>query len=129
MHEVIANLHVHTTYSDGSKNHQEIIQDALNSHIDVLFFVDHNVFVRNVEGYYSNGKNKKVMVIMGEEVHDLNAIPQKNHMLVLGAKDSCALNGDDPKKLVENALSMGGLTFIAHPYDPALPFFNEPDIS
>ncbi|MCD6576736.1 MAG: PHP domain-containing protein [Anaerolineaceae bacterium] len=128
MNEIIANIHIHTRFSDGSKIHAEIAEDAIKSGIDVLFFTDHNIHIKGIDGYYSNSDGK-VLIIMGEEIHDQNAFPQKNHLLALGVKESLSKFADNRQTLIDKIHSMGGLSFIAHPYDPALPAFHETNIS
>ena len=128
MNEIRANIHLHTTYSDGSKLHTEIAEDAIKSGVDVLFFTDHNIFIKGIDGYFSNSDGK-VLLIMSEEIHDQNAFPQKNHLLALGVSESLSKFAENRQALIDKIHSMGGLSFIAHPYDPALPAFKETDIS
>ena len=128
MNEIIANIHIHTSYSDGSKLHTEIAEDAIKSGVDVLFFTDHNVYVEKIGGYFSNSDGK-VLMVMGEEIHDQNAFPQKNHLLALGVGESLSKLANNRQTLIDMIHSIGGLSFIAHPHDPALPAFNETDIS
>jgi len=128
MNEIIANIHIHTSYSDGSKSHAEIAEDAIKSGVDVLFFTDHNVYIEKIGGYFSNS-NGRVLMVMGEEIHDQNAFPQKNHLLALGVGESLSKLANNRQALIDKIQSMGGLSFIAHPCDPALPAFNETDIS
>jgi len=128
MEELKTNLHIHTTYSDGSKTHKEIIHEAARAGIDALIFTDHNIFVDGIEGYYQFG-GKKILVIMGEEIHDPNARPQKNHLLALGIKSNLCDFAENRNTLIKIIHDQDGAAFLAHPYDPALPNFNEPDIS
>lgn len=128
MKEIITNLHVHTTYSDGSRDHLDVIQTAANSGIDALIFTDHNILVDGIEGYY-DVNNKKILVIMGEEIHNPNLQPQKNHLLTLGIKEDLSYLGENRQALIIKTKESGGASFLAHPYDPELPDFNEPNIS
>jgi hypothetical protein len=128
MHELIVNLHMHTTYSDGSGTHADLGQAALKTAVDVLIVTDHNILVQGVNGYYREGK-KRVLVLAGEEIHDQSRDPQKNHLLVLGADRELAPLADNPQSLVDSVRLAGGISFIAHPVDPAMPAFGETDIS
>lgn len=128
MPEVIANIHIHTKYSDGSKLHREIAEDAMRFGVDVLFFSDHNVHIEGLSDYFFNGE-RRVLAVIGEEIHDPNRLPQKNHLLAFGIHRSYSEWAEDPQKLVEKITQSKGLAFIAHPFDPALPAFNEGDIS
>lgn len=128
MHEIVLNLHMHTRYSDGSGLHRDLVRAAWKAGLDVLLVTDHNVLVEGVEGYYANG-DRKVLLLVGEEVHDRTRDPQKNHLLVFGAQREMAPVADDPQRLLDAVNQAGGLAFIAHPHDPAAPLFHEPDIS
>ena len=84
MHELVVNLHMHTVYSDGTGTHKDIARAALKCGLDAVIVTDHNVLVSGPQGYYSEGK-KRVLMLVGEEVHDQMRNPQKSHLLVLGA--------------------------------------------
>lgn len=128
LHEITVNLHMHTRYSDGSGIHRDIVQAALHAGLDVVIVTDHNVLVQGLEGYYRE-KDRRVLLLIGEEIHDQGRLPQKNHLLALGAERELATLADDPQALINAVRQAGGLSFLAHPYDPAAPVFNESDIS
>jgi hypothetical protein len=128
MNEYTINLHMHTTYSDGSGTHAEIVQAALQAGLDAVITTDHNVLVNGPAGYYQDG-DRRVMLLVGEEVHDQTSTPQKNHLLVMGAGREMMELAGETQNLVDDVLKKGGLAFIAHPVDPAAPAFGEPDIS
>lgn len=128
MYEIILNAHVHTKYSDGAKTHNEIAGIAAECGIDGVLFNDHNVFPIGPEGYYQFG-GKKILTIIGEEIHDIERQPQKNHLLAYGTSKSLSHFADNPKNLISQIRENGGMAFIAHPYDPAFPEFDEDDLS
>jgi len=128
MHEIIVNLHMHTRYSDGSGTHKDIAEAAIRAGVDVAIVTDHNVMVKGVEGYYRFARGR-VLVLVGQEVHDQDRLPQKNHLLVFNANRDVASLADDPQTLINGVSDAGGLSFIAHPKDPEAPAFNETDIS
>ena len=128
MNELIVNLHMHTTYSDGSGTHADLGRAALKTGVDVLLVTDHNIWVQGVDAYYLAGK-KRTLVIACEEIHDQDRDPQKNHLLVFGADQELATLADSPQALVNAVHRLGGLCFLAHPVDPAMPAFGETDIS
>jgi len=134
MHEVIVNLHMHTRYSDGSGTHKDIAEAAIQTGIDAVIVTDHNVLVQGVEGYYRANsspslRTSRVLLLVGQEVHDQDRDPQKNHLLVFNANRDVAGLADDPQALIDGITEAGGLSFIAHPNDPEAPAFNETDIS
>ena len=124
MNEITLNLHMHTRYSDGTGSHADIAQAALHANLDAVIVTDHNVWVQGPEGYYKEGK-KRVLVIIGEEIHDQDREPQKNHLLVMGADQELAQYADEPQKLINAVNKAEGLSFIAHPNDPPQPFIND----
>jgi hypothetical protein len=128
MYEIILNIHMHTTYSDGHGSHEKIAKAAISSGIDAVIVTDHNVLVEGLEGYYEF-EGRRVLMLIGEEIHDQARDPQKNHLLVIGSKRELATFARDTQRLVDVIQQENGLSFIAHPYDPASPVFNEPDIT
>ncbi len=128
MHELVANLHMHTSYSDGSGTHADIGRAAVKSGLDVVLVTDHNAWVQGVDAYYREAK-KRCLLITGEEIHDQDRDPQKNHLLVFNTSQELSTFADDPQILIQAVQRAGGLSFIAHPVDPAMPAFGETDIS
>lgn len=128
MHEAIINLHMHTRYSDGAGTHADIAQAACRAGLDAVIVTDHNVRAEGMEGYYEFD-GRRILLLIGEEVHDQAREPQKNHLLVFGAERQLATYATDPQQLISTASEAGGLTFLAHPYDPEAPVFHEPDLS
>jgi PHP domain len=128
MHELIINLHMHTVYSDGHVLHSDIAQAALRAGIDAVIVTDHNVYVDGLEDYYKDG-DRQVLLLVGEEIHDQARQPQKNHLLVFGAGRELSTLAWDPQRLLDSVRQAGGLSFIAHPVDPAAPAVHEDDIS
>jgi len=128
MPEIVLNLHIHSTLSDGSGSYQEIAQAAIRSSVDVIILTDHNVLPHGKEGYYEVG-GKKVLVLTGEEIHDQSRSPQKNHLLVFNTKQDFSHLANQPQVLINRIRESGGLSFIAHPVEADLPAFGEPDIS
>jgi hypothetical protein len=116
MVEIVANLHMHTPYSDGHKYHREIAEAAARAGIDAIIVTDHNIYVRGVEGYHSG-----VLVLVGEEVHDVRRRPQANHCLIYDANDELAKCAMKPQTLVDEAIKRGGMAFFAHPFEVASP--------
>lgn len=128
IHELVINLHMHTPYSDGSGSHAEIARAALNAGLDAVIVTDHNVWVNGPQAYFQEGE-RRTLLLVGEEVHDRTRQPQKNHLLVVGAYKEVSSYADQPQRLIDAVRTAGGLSFIAHPVDPAAPAFKEVDIS
>jgi len=128
MTEITLNLHIHTNFSDGSLPHKNIARAALHSGLDAILITDHNIRPQGLEGYFQES-GKKVLVMIGEEIHNPDRQPQKSHLLVWGTDQDLAEYGEDPQKLIDMVNQCGGMCFLAHPYDPALPAFHEDSIS
>jgi hypothetical protein len=134
MHEIIINLHMHTRFSDGSGTHKDIAEAAMKTGLDAVIVTDHNVLVQGVEGYYRSipdptVKPRRVLLLVGQEVHDQDRVPQKNHLLVFNTNRDLSHLADDPQDLINGVAEAGGLSFIAHPWDPEAPVVGEDDIS
>jgi len=128
MNELIINLHMHTTYSDGSGTYADLGRAALNTGVDVLLVTDHNVWVQGVDTYYQAGK-KRTLVIACEEIHDQDRDPQKKPFARFWRRPGAGNFADSPQTLISAVHRLGGLCFLAHPVDPAMPAFGETDIS
>jgi len=128
MQEIIVNLHMHTRYSDGSGLHKDIAAAAFKAGVDAVIVTDHNILVQGFEGYYKE-KNRKLLMLIGEEVHDQARDPQKNHLLVFGVNREMATFAENPQNLINQVREAGGICFLAHPDDPEAKAFNETDIS
>lgn len=127
MEEIVINLHMHTRYSDGSGSHAELAAAALRCGLDAIIVTDHNVLVRDFGGYVKDGR-RRVLMLIGEEVHDQDRDPERNHLLILGTNEEMARLAPEPASLIHAVHKAGGLSFIAHLTDPAAPAFNERDI-
>ena len=128
MQEIITSIHIHSVYSDGLKTPPQIAQDAAEYGVDAIMMTDHNVFPVGFDGYYKHN-GRRVLLMTGEEIHDKNRQPQKNHMLALGISQDLSPAARDPQQLIDAIRADGGLSFIAHAYDPELPIFDEADLS
>jgi hypothetical protein len=128
MQELVVNLHMHTRFSDGYACHAEIARAAIQANLDAIIVTDHNVWVNGLEGYFQEGR-RRVLVMIGEEVHNQARQPQKSHLMVLGANRELSTYASDPQQLLDKVRQSDGLSFLAHPFEDALPAFGEPDIS
>lgn len=115
---------MHTPYSDGEKYHEAIAQDAINAGLDFVVVTDHNIWVEGVEGYYEND-NGRVLLLTGEEVHNVRRKPQASHFLAYGAKQELSALAPDPQALIDRTIAAGGYGFLAHPHEKDLPIVDE----
>jgi hypothetical protein len=118
MPEIVGNLHLHTTASDGTGTHAEVALAAARAGLDFIVFTDHNVAVDGVEGwYYDPDSGSRVLCLMGQEVNDESLDWEHSHLL-------CYFNTDDlqdvtpnPQRLIDTVVKRGGLCFLAHPLE------------
>jgi hypothetical protein len=58
-----------------------------------------------------------VLLLIGEEVHNVRRIPQASHFLVYGAEREMSCYAAEPQKLIDETNSSGGFGFLAHPHE------------
>jgi hypothetical protein len=127
--EIVGNFHVHTDRSDGTGTHQYVAMIAAQSGLDVIVFTDHNLWVAEIDGWFTHQETgRRVLLLMGEEVHDGMRSPQANHYLCLGADRDLRGYAARPQALIDAAQRNGGVGFIAHPIERAAPLYDEPEI-
>jgi len=122
-HELVGNLHIHTTHSDGSADHATLAQVAAEIGLDFLVVTDHNVYLGQAQGWYG-----PVLLLVGEEVHD-PAHSQCSHYLVFNAREEMAPFANAPQRLIDAVRGRGGVGFIAHPYEHSGRYIREPEIN
>jgi len=128
MEELTIGLHVHSNLSDGTGTLKHISEAALKANLDVLITTDHNLWIQDLDGYYKKGR-KRMMLLIGEEVHDNTLREGKNHLLVFGQNRELASFASDPQILINQAKRAGALTFLAHPIEDTLDAFGEKSFS
>jgi len=106
---VLADLHIHSTHSDGKSSPLEIVQVALEKGLRVISITDHDTFSGSMfaQRYASNSD---VLVIPGVEVRT-----DKGDILMY-----CEKEVDFPRKidlLIEKAHKENCLIVPAHPFD------------
>jgi hypothetical protein len=117
VYEYVGNPHAHTSYStDGAGLHAEVAKAAEEAGLNFVIVTDHNVWVDGCEQYYGS-----VLVLVGEEVHDVRRQPQGNHLLAYNAGTELTPFASDPQRLIDEAIRHGGTSYLAHPYDYSSP--------
>ena len=119
------NLHMHTTASDGTMSRRELARLAEGAGLDFIVVTDHNVFQPGMHGWFG-----QTLLLVGEEVHDPDRVPQSSHTLCFGISDDVARHAADPQKLIDAVTAQGGFSFLAHPFErDVADFLPEPNIS
>ena len=124
MEEILVGIHMHTRYSDGNGSHADLLKAAMKAGLDAIIVTDHNVLVQDAETYLQE-KRRKVLLLVGEEVHDQTLQGGGSHLLIFGHHRELARYAPNPQALINQASTNHGLTFIAHPYEDTLPAFGE----
>ncbi len=129
LYEIRYHPHVHTRFSDGHGTYAEVLHAAARAGLHAVQITDHNVLVEGVEGYYRVA-GRSVLLLVGEEIHDRTLLQGKNHLLALGlSRDLSPLAVGHPQRLIDAVVENGGLAFLAHPIDVAVPYAGEGDFS
>ncbi|MGI6367493.1 MAG: CehA/McbA family metallohydrolase [Anaerolineae bacterium] len=121
--ERVANLHIHSTASDGTAGVPQIVEAARDAELDVIVITDHNVRLPEFEGW-RNG----VLVLVGQELNPFGR-PHQDHLLVLGAQHDLSDCTASLQEAIDAARASGGLPLIAHPIEHSGAAANEPDIN
>lgn len=102
------NIHIHSTYSDGSENIGQIAAEASKAGLSYIIVTDHETLAGLPEEGFDHG----VVVLVGAEINC-----RKNHYLALGIDTLVDSNDDCPQQVIDQVRQAGGLGFIAHPFE------------
>ena len=109
-----ANLHTHSTVSDGKYSPQEIISLYAQKGYDVLALTDHGKF-NPVETYDACG----MTLMHGIELHPWGPGFKRWHFLALGVREGDVPGSAEesvPQDVIDGVVNAGGIVFAAHPY-------------
>ena len=107
-----ANLHTHTTNSDGKYSPEEVIELYSEAGYDIVAFTDHS---KTNQVSVLDGKG--MTLISGMELHPMGPREIKWHILAVGVPEDFTYNIDGTgQEAVDTALCAGAAVFCAHPY-------------
>ena len=109
------NIHIHTTYSDGTGTIGEIVTDAAAAGLSYIIVTDHET----LEGLPEEGMRQGVAVLVGAELN-----LESHHYLALGLEQIIPGNIDDPQEMVDRVRRAGALGFMAHPFEKGSPYID-----
>jgi hypothetical protein len=116
--EIVGNMHLHTTASDGTGTTDEVAAAAAEAGLDFILYTDHNVWTAGVEGWYHDpASGREILRLMGQEVNDRRLEPEYNHLLCYFVNQDLQPVASKPQALIDTVLAAGGLCFIAHPLE------------
>lgn len=110
LYEYTGNLHIHTTYSDGSGNIEDVVMAAKKAGIDFVGITDHNTlkgYKEGKEGWYDD-----VLVLIGAELNT-----RYNHYLAFDVNEDIRDHTSNPQQTIDEVKKQGGFGFIAHPFE------------
>jgi len=102
-------IHIHTRFSDGEVDFQELIAAAQEVGLDFVVVTDHMTLEgkeRHYEGMYNT-----LLVLVGYEHNDIH---NKNHYLAVGV-DEVVAEQEFPQEYINAIKAAGGIGFLAHP--------------
>ena len=112
LHAYRANLHTHTTNSDGQCSPQGIIRSYADHGYDVIAFTDHRV-TNDVASYDGEG----MTLLSGIELHPVH--PESGtlwHLLAIGVPHGFNGKPETAEEAIAAVHAVGGVIFCAHPY-------------
>ena len=115
--ELLFDLHVHTSCSDGFLSPEQIVVLAQRKGLSGLAIIDHNTIKGAIQAknFIENNRIEKFKVIVGAEISTT-----KGHIIGLFLKED--INSRDFRTVVEEIKKQGGIVVAAHPV--RIPLFN-----
>jgi hypothetical protein len=114
--ELVGNLHIHSTYSDGAGSVGEIARSARSAGLDFIILNDHSFMTDSLhledEGFYAG-----VLVLSGLEIGG-----RYHHYLAYDIKEMINEESLRPQEVIDRVSAQGGFGFLAHPFEKGMPF-------
>ena len=113
-----ANLHTHTTVSDGKLTPVQRVAQYRQAGYDVLLITDHLLPKRYKGKLDMTGLNDgKMLVISGMEYHPHDQYPDSYHLLAINVPYPFTFSEpENPNQCIQEVAAAGGITWLGHPY-------------
>lgn len=108
LQEAVGVIHIHSSYSDGSRPIEAVAKIANTQGLDFLIFTDHDTLKGRREG--KEGWYGGTLVLIDEEISTSGG-----HYLAFRLPKEIPRR-QDPRWTIEAVSAQGGLGFIAHPF-------------
>jgi hypothetical protein len=114
-----ANLHTHTTVSDGKISPSQRVEQYRRAGYDVLALTDHHA-TNDILGL----SDRRMLVVSGIELHPPCRLEKtSHHFVVLGVPHGFQVRkGAGANECIEQARKAGGVVILAHPFWTGLQF-------
>ncbi len=113
------NIHIHSTYSDGTGTIPEIAEAAREAGLDFLVVTDH----QDYRAFREEGNYRGVLVLAGIEWNY-----RANHYLALDLGQEPYGYREDyascPQRAIDLVREQGGFGFLAHPFEKGSPYIS-----
>ncbi len=116
MYEYAGNMHIHSSYSDGSLEIVDIAAKAARVGLDFIIITDHYTLQALYDG--KEGYQGTVLVLIGMEANE-----SKNHYLCLDIDKEVKNNNENPQVVIDEVNMQHGIGIIAHPFEKGTPLF------
>lgn len=110
------NIHIHSRYSDGSGDLEEIAQAAAAAGLSYVIVTDHETLAGLPEESIRHG----VLLLVGVEINRTY-----NHYLGFDLAEMVEADEDDPQRVIDQVREAGGFGYIAHPFEIASPYIEK----
>jgi len=105
-----ADLHIHTTFSDGISTPEEIVETAIKRGINCICITDHHEINGSIEAM-KFGYDKNILVIPGIEL-----LTTSGDVLGINVKKNIP-SGLSVKEAIKEIRKQGGIAVIPHPFN------------
>ncbi len=112
MYNYPGNIHIQSSYSDGSEAIEEIAEAASAAGLNYIIISDHETMA----GLPEEGIRHGVVTLVGMEINR-----RHSHYLALGLEQPVASDEDNPQQIIDRVNQIGGFGFIAHPFEKGSP--------
>jgi len=110
------NIHIHSSYSDGSGSIDQIAAAASSAGLNFVVIADHETLAGLPEESITNG----VVVLVGAEINRLHS-----HYLAFDIDRLIEPDEKNPQNVIDRVNEEGGLGFIAHPFEKGHPYIEK----
>ena len=107
--EVVGTYHMHSKYSDGRKDVEQIIKIAAQASLDFIILTDHGK--PNYKCLQSQGWKEGVLVLAGSELS-----VSRGHLVALAFNRPSLSFSQNAEQAAKEIRSLKGFSIIAHPY-------------